>query len=130
MYYTVHEILDPSTPDHKWDLRRTPLWAEIARETAEMADLSAFLPSPAGPRTLPVPGSFDGAAWEDGQGNVLVCVVSVGTAEANAVVSLPWNDVRQLRVRPDGPVIEAPDGRLGARLPGRGALLLRGQRQR
>lgn len=128
VYYTVHEILDPSTPDHKWDLRRTPLWAEIARETAEMRDLSAFLLSPAGPRPLPLAGPFDGAVWEDGQGNVLVCVVNVTAEPADAPVRLPWADVELLRVAPNGPVVDAPQGCLAARLPGHGVLLLRGRR--
>lgn len=129
VYYTVHEILDPSTPDHKWDLRRTPLWAEIARETAEMRDLSSFLLSPAGPRPLPLAGPFDGAVWEDGQGNVLVCVVNVTAEPADAPVRLPWTDVEALRVAPDGPVVDAPQGCLAARLPGHAVLLLRGCRR-
>jgi hypothetical protein len=126
VYYTVHEILDPDSVDHKWDLRRTPLWAEIAKETAELGEVRDFLLHEGGPTRLASRPPFDSGVWDDGRGNVLIAIVNTSDAEAEAFMSLP-PEVHDVQVSASAPPLE---GKVALRVPAYGVLLMRGRLQR
>lgn len=130
VYYTLHEILDPAARDNdfKWDLRRTPLWAEISREAKEMSALQRFLLRPQSREKLfALRGTIDGNAWVDDKGTALVALVNVTDSTSDAQLRIP---VDHLRIYPEGPEIFPQEGTIGVRLPPYGVLLLTGRARR
>lgn len=126
VYYALHEILDPASPDHQWDLRRSPLWQEITRETSELRGLEPFLVHGEGPRHITAGGSIDAALWDNPAGGVLVSLVNTSDREADALLAVSVSGLRDVRVLPDGPTVRMSAGAIALRLPPYGVLLLQG----
>lgn len=74
VYYVLHDILDPNSADHKWELRRSPLWAGIQAEARELAALQEWLLLPEGPERILFEGPVEGAIWRRPGGSLVALV--------------------------------------------------------
>lgn len=101
VYYVLHDILDPNSADHKWELRRSPLWAGIQAEARELSALQEWLLLPEGPERILFEGPIEGAIWRRPGGSL---VALVNPLPEQAMVQL---EVGPSRLLPDGPALPA-----------------------
>lgn len=125
VYYAMREVLDPDATDFQWDLRRTPLWDEITRETAEVHGLETFLLQPGARSRIPAGASIDASMWVAGNGEVLISLVNLSDRESEVLLNLPASDLNRLHILPHGPTVAPHNGTLALRLPPYGVILLK-----
>lgn len=101
VYYVLHDILDPNSADHKWELRRSPLWEGIQAEARELGSFQDWLLLPEGPERLLFDGPVEGAIWRRPAGSL---VALVNPLPDRALVQL---DVGRARLLPEGPEVDS-----------------------
>ncbi len=114
VYYAMKEILAPGMPKYEWDLRKTPLWDEIRRETAKIRKYQDILLSGAGPIAMATRGPIDAAAWQL-EGRTLIAVVNLVDVPVEGYVNLgplaggaaPRASWKRVSIPPFGVVIES-----------------------
>lgn len=121
VFYALHEILYPGSPDHKWDLRRTDLMAEIRREAKEIRSLEPYLLEGT-PVKVSTGGPLDATWWQRERGG-LVSVVNLDDHTTRGWLRLR-SDVPSVRMLPSGPTVDLVDGAMEIEMAPYGVVLL------
>lgn len=121
VYYTLHDILDPQAADRRWELRRSPLWEEIRRQSTELRALEPWLLSPGGPERPRLGSPLESALWRLPEGDLLA-VVNPTDRPLVGALSLPAG-TREARTWPGGRAVALTSGSLAVELPAYGVSL-------
>lgn len=105
VYYVLHDILDPNSADRKWELRRSPLWAGIQGEAAELSALREWLLLPEGPERLVFDGPVEGAIWRRPGASLMALVNPLPVTAAVQVDEGPLATWPDLQSAGPGPVL-------------------------